>query len=346
MRELSLGPVMMDVAGHSLTKEEREALAHPLVGGVILFARNYESPEQLRALTADIRSVRSPALLIAVDQEGGRVQRFREGFTRLPPMRKLGELFDSAPSVAMNLAFNLGVVLATELKSHGVDFSFTPVLDLDFSQSGVIGDRAFHVDPFAVAQLAGNLIDGLASLGVGAVGKHFPGHGFATADSHVACAIDERPLNEIEATDMAPYRELIPRGLAAIMPAHVVYPNVDERPAGFSKIWLQDILRGRYGFEGLIFSDDLSMQAASVAGGVVERAQAALAAGCDMVLVCNAPEEAQKVLDGLGSATFVQARGEAMRKAGQEPFDVAQLRAYAGATQAYARARDAGLISV
>lgn len=344
MRELPLGPVMMDVAGHVLTAEEKEALCHPLVGGIILFARNYASPEQLRALTAEIRALRSPALLIGVDQEGGRVQRFREGFTRLPPMRSLGELFDTAPSVAMNVAYNLGVVLAAELRGHGIDFSFTPVLDVDFNQSGVIGDRAFHGKPEAIGWLAGELIAGLASLGVGAVGKHFPGHGFAAADSHVAFPVDERDLDAIRATDLAPYRDLIPRGLAAVMPAHVIYPKVDAQPAGFSRRWLQDILRGEYGFDGLIFSDDLSMEAASVAGGVVERARAALAAGCDMVLVCNAPEEARKLLQGLGPVNFSQTRGEAMRRQGSTPLDIAQLPVYTQAVQAYARACDSGLL--
>jgi beta-N-acetylhexosaminidase len=346
MLELPLGPVMMDVGGHVLTAEEKETLLHPLVGGVILFARNYDSPDQLRALTAEIRALRSPALLIGVDQEGGRVQRFRQGFTRLPPMRALGELYDSAPSVAMNLAHNLGVVLATELRAHGVDFSFAPVLDIDYSQSGVIGDRAFHGQATAIAALAGELIAGLASLGVGAVGKHFPGHGFAEADSHVAFPVDERDLDTIRAVDMAPYRELIPRGLAAVMPAHVIYPAIDAQPAGFSRRWLQDILRGEYAFDGLIFSDDLSMEAASVAGGVVERARAALAAGCDMVLACNAPEEARRLLQGLGSASFSQTRGEAMRRQGSGTFDAAGLPAYSQALQAYARACDSGLLKI
>ncbi|HKO88666.1 MAG TPA: beta-N-acetylhexosaminidase [Burkholderiales bacterium] len=345
MLNIPLGPVMLDVAGFSLSDEERSVLAHPLVGGVIFFARNYQSPEQLSALTADIRAVRSPSLLIAVDQEGGRVQRFREGFTRLPPMRALGQLFDTAPSAAMNLAHSLGVILATELRAHGVDFSFTPVLDIDFNQSSVIGDRAFHEKSDAIAYLAGELIEGLGTLGVGAVGKHFPGHGFAAADSHIAYPTDERELAAIEATDMRPYRELIPRGLAGIMPAHVIYPKVDARPAGFSQRWLQEILRRRYGFDGLIFSDDLSMEAASVAGGVVERARAALTAGCDMVLVCNAPIEARKLLDGLGTASLSQARAEAMRRQGSAIIDQHAIPAYKLALEALAQARGAGLMT-
>lgn len=343
MLELPLGPVMVDVAGFALSEAERETLRHPLVGGVILFARNYESPEQLKALTADIRALRSPGLLIGVDQEGGRVQRFREGFTRVPPMRVLGQLHDNAPAAAMNLAYAIGVVLAAELRAHGVDFSFTPVLDLDFGQSGVIGDRAFHGNADAVGQLAGELIAGLGSLGVGAVGKHFPGHGFAAADSHVAFPVDERDLSEISASDLRPYRELIPRGLAAVMPAHVIYSKVDAQPAGFSRRWLQEILRRDYGFDGLIFSDDLSMEAASVAGGVVDRARAALAAGADMVLVCNAPVKAAEVLAQLGTATLSQKRAEGMRGHDGGAIDL-QLPAYTQAAAALARARDTGLI--
>jgi beta-N-acetylhexosaminidase len=334
---------MVDIAGLALTEAERETLRHPLVGGVILFARNYESPEQLKALTAEIRALRTPALLIGTDQEGGRVQRFREGFTRVPPMRTLGTLFDNAPAAAMNLAHALGVVLAAELRAHGVDFSFTPVLDLDFGQSGVIGDRAFHGDSSAVGQLAGELIAGLGSLGVGAVGKHFPGHGFAAADSHIAFPVDERELTEIQARDLRPYRSLIPRGLAAVMPAHVLYPKVDAQPAGFSRRWLQEILRGDYGFDGLIFSDDLSMEAASVAGGVIERARAALAAGCDMVLVCNAPVKAAEVLAQLGEATLSQKRAEGMRAHDGARVDL-RLPAYTQAAAALASARDTGLI--
>src|SRR5690606_19560508 len=203
---LPLGPVMVDVAGHALTDAERDMLMHPLVGGVILFARNYQSPEQLRTLTADIRAVRTPALLIGVDHEGGRVQRFREGFTRLPPMRTLGRLHDREPALAQRLARAAGLVLADELQRHGVDFSFTPVLDLDYGCSRVIGDRAFHADPEVVAELAGALIEGLGALGMGAVGKHFPGHGGCEADSHVAIPVDERPLAEIEASDMRPFK--------------------------------------------------------------------------------------------------------------------------------------------
>lgn len=321
---LPLGPVMVDVAGHAMTDAEREMLAHPLVGGVILFARNYQSPEQLKALTADIRAVRTPALLIGVDHEGGRVQRFREGFTRLPPMRSIGRLYDREPSLAVHLARATGLVLADELRRHGVDFSFTPVLDLDFGCSQVIGNRAFHSQPDVVVELAGALIEGLGLLGMGSVGKHFPGHGGCEADSHVAIPVDERPLAAIEQSDMRPFRALFARGLTAVMPAHVIYPKVDAQPAGFSRRWLQDILRGQLGFDGVIFSDDLSMEGASVAGGPLARAQAALAAGCDIALVCNKPESARLVLDGLEAPPADAERLERLRQPAQA--DTASVR--------------------
>ncbi len=314
MSERPLGPVMVDVAGLALTAEERERLAHPLVGAVILFRRNYASPEQLRALTAAIRAVRTPALLIAVDQEGGRVQRFQDGFTRLPPMRTIGEAYARNAALARNLAHATGIVIGAELAAHGVDFSFAPVLDLDFDRAGgAIGNRAFHRDPAVVGDLAGALVDGLACMGVAAVGKHFPGHGYVTLDSHVDIPVDDRELAAIEAEDMAPYRALVPRGLAGVMPAHVIYPKVDPHPAGFSSFWIGEVLRRRLGFRGMVFSDDLSMEAASVAGDVVGRAQAALAAGCDMVLVCNAPEQASRVLDELLEATLDPVLAESMR---------------------------------
>lgn len=310
--ERPLGPVMLDVAGLALAAEEREMLAHPLVGGVILFARNYQSPAQLEALTAAIHAVRNPPLLIAVDHEGGRVQRFVAGFTRLPPMRALGRLYDREPTLAANLAGAIGVVLAAELRERGVDFSFAPVLDIDFGSSSVIGDRAFHATAAGVAALAGGLVAGLARMGMGAVGKHFPGHGYVRADSHHEVPIDERPLAAIEKDDLAPYRALIGKGLAGVMPAHVIYPAVDKRPAGFSPVWLKDILRGRMGFDGIVFSDDLSMEGASVAGGIVDRGRAALSAGCDMVLVCNAREAAQHLLDGLGAYSLDAGRAARM----------------------------------
>jgi beta-N-acetylhexosaminidase len=295
---LPLGPVMLDVAGGRLADADRRRLAHPLVGGVILFQRNYVSPEQLAELSAEIRAVRTPELLIAVDHEGGRVQRFREGYTPIPPMAELGALWDADRAGARRRSEAAGFVIAAELTSSGIDFSFTPVLDIDFGRSGVIGNRAFHREPEAVGELASALIEGLARGGASAVGKHFPGHGFAAADSHVAIPIDPRPLSQIRAVDLAPYRRLAHQ-LAGVMPAHVIYPEVDQAPAGFSRIWLHDVLRDEIGFDGVIFSDDLSMEGAAGAGGIVARARAALSAGCDMVLVCNRPDFADELLDGL-----------------------------------------------
>ena len=292
--QMPLGPLMIDIAGTELSVLDRERLCHPLVGGMILFSRNYESPEQLTRLCADIHALRTPALPIAVDHEGGRVQRFREGFTRLPAMRRLGEWLDRAsePAAVLAAARDIGYVLAAELRARGVDLSFAPVLDLDYGSSGVIGDRAFHRDPDLVAELAGALIDGLHQAGMTACGKHFPGHGHVAADSHVAIPLDERTLAAL-AEDMLPYRRL---KLDGVMPAHVIYPCVDDQPAGFSARWLK-MLREEFAFDGVIFSDDLSMEGASVAGGIVERANAAWAAGCDMLLVCNAPDSVGELLD-------------------------------------------------
>src|SRR5450759_2904513 len=308
----SLGPVMLDLAGLRLSAAESELLRHPLVGGVILFSRNYRSPQQLGELTAAIRALRKPELLIAVDHEGGRVQRFQEGFSRIPAMRRLGEAWDRDRAQACAAARDVAYVLASELLACGVDFSFTPVLDVDFGASGVIGDRAFHSEPEAVAQLSAGLIAGLREAGMASVGKHFPGHGYVRADSHLAVPVDERSYAEIEAVDLLPYRALIRHGLSAVMPAHVIYPKVDAHPAGFSSKWLKQILRGELNFDGMIFSDDLWMEGASVAGGVVARAHAALAAGCDMVLLCNAPEAAPKLLDGF-AGSLNRRRAEVMR---------------------------------
>jgi beta-N-acetylhexosaminidase len=310
---LPLGPVMVDVGGLQLDEADRRRLMHPLVGGIILFARNFASPAQVKALTAEIRALRKPELLICVDHEGGRVQRFREGFTAIPPMRRLGQLWDKDRAKAVRAAESTGHAIGAELAAHGVDFSFAPVLDLDYGASSVIGDRSFHASGEAVGALAAALVRGLHSAGMGAVGKHFPGHGYATADSHVAIPTDDRSFEEIMATDVAPYRPVIAAGLAGIMPAHVVYPQVDPSPAGFSAFWMKEVLRRQLGFEGVIFSDDLSMEGASVAGGMKERAMAALAAGCDVVLVCNAPDAADELLASLSLKADEASRVSRMR---------------------------------
>jgi beta-N-acetylhexosaminidase len=296
MTPLPRGPVMLDIAGIELTAEDRERLLHPSVGGIILFARNYASPRQLGLLTGAILALRDPPLLIAVDHEGGRVQRFHDGFTEIPPMRTLGQRWDHHALGAVDEAERLGRTIASELAAHGVDFSFTPVLDLDHGQSSVIGDRAFHRNPVAVAELAGALCRGLRAGGMAAVGKHFPGHGFVTADSHTETPVDDRALALLKNDDLLPFRALIGDGLEGIMPAHVVYPAIDSRAAGFSDVWLRTILRERMGFDGMIFSDDLSMAGAGFAGDVVARADAALTAGCDMVLVCNDAPAADMLL--------------------------------------------------
>lgn len=294
---MNLGPVMLDVVGTELTEDDRRRIRHPLTGGVILFARNYRSRQQLVELTASIHEVR-PGVLIAVDHEGGRVQRFKtDGFTKLPAMRALGRLWDSDVLAATKAATAVGFVLAAELRACGVDLSFTPVLDLDYGESGVIGDRAFHRDARVVAMLAKSLNHGLALAGMANCGKHFPGHGFVKADSHTEIPVDERGLKDILAEDAAPY-DWLGMSLSAVMPAHVIYPKVDRHPAGFSRKWLS-ILRKDMGFDGVIFSDDLSMEGASVAGSVIDGAYAALSAGCDMVLICNSPDKADQLLSGL-----------------------------------------------
>jgi beta-N-acetylhexosaminidase len=299
--ELPLGPVMLDVAATRLTGEDRRRLSHPFVGAVILFARNYESPEQIAELTREIRELREPHLLIGVDHEGGRVQRFRASYTPIPPMASFGKVWDRDRARALRGAQAAGYIIALELAGSGVDFTFAPVLDLDYSHSGVIGDRSFHRNPETVSELATAFIAGLARGGLTAVGKHFPGHGYVEADSHVAVPVDPRRLDEIRAQDMLPYRRLSPL-LGGVMPAHVIYVNVDPSPAGFSRFWLQQILRGELGFDGTIFSDDLSMEGASVAGNIVERGRSALEAGCDVAVVCNNAVSADALLANLAYA--------------------------------------------
>jgi len=291
-------PVVLDIASTTLNADDRRRLRHPLTGGLILFARNWESRAQLTALTAEIKAVR-PDVLLCVDHEGGRVQRFRsDGFTHLPPMRTLGELWMRDALAATDAATACGHVLGAELRACGVDLSFTPVLDLDHGGSSVIGDRAFHRDARVATMLAKSLMHGLLLAGMANCGKHFPGHGFVQADSHHAVPVDKRSLKAILADDAKPY-DWLSTSLASVMPAHVVYPKVDALPAGFSARWLRQILRGDLGFQGAIFSDDLSMEGAKVAGSAVDGALAALNAGCDMVLLCNQSIDGGQAVDAL-----------------------------------------------
>lgn len=297
---IARGPLVVDVAGTVMTAAEEARLLHPLVGGVILFTRNFTSRKQLAALTQRIHDLRTPRLLIAVDHEGGRVQRFRtDGFTTLPSMRALGAQWLKDPMNAMRMASHVGYVLGAELRACGVDLSFTPVLDLDFGVSSVIGDRAFDGDPRVVAMLARALSQGLAQAGMGACGKHFPGHGAVRADSHHAVPRDTRSLKKILEHDAAPYQWLGDQVIPSVMPAHVIYAKVDPMPAGFSAKWIKEILRKKMSYDGVVFSDDLTMEGAAVAGDMLARARAALNAGCDMALVCNRPDLADDLLSRL-----------------------------------------------
>jgi beta-N-acetylhexosaminidase len=289
---------MIDVQGTSLTQEDRELLTNPLVGGLILFTRNFASIEQLEELIRDARGVRSPPLLIGVDHEGGRVQRFRKDFTVLPPMRTVGREYDIDANAGKQLARQCGWLLAAELRGVGVDISFAPVVDLDYGVSSIIGDRSFHPDPRVVSELAIAFLSGMRDAGMVGTAKHFPGHGAVAPDSHVAMPVDRRELVDLD-KDLYPYHRLIDNGLASIMAAHVVFSSVDPLPAGFSRRWLQDELRGRMGFGGAIFSDDLNMAGAGVVGDMPERVRAALAAGCDMVPVCNNRQGVLQVIESL-----------------------------------------------
>lgn len=284
---MSLGPLMVDIAGQQLSAEDREILRHPLIGGLILFARNYADPVQLAALVADIHALRTPPLLVAVDQEGGRVQRFRAGFTSLPPAHMYGVLYDREPQTALRLAEDAAWLMASELRAAGLDLSFAPVVDLDRSMSAVIGDRAFHHSIKAVSELGRAWLLGMRRAGMAATAKHFPGHGAVAGDSHHMLPVDERPLDDIRQRDLKPYERLIKLMLPSLMMAHVVYAQVDPLPASFSRCWIAGELRERLGYRGAVFCDDLSMQATAVIGDYVQRANTALQAGCDMLPVCN-----------------------------------------------------------
>ncbi len=296
---MSLGPVMIDVEGLTLSPADRDFLNEPAVGGVILFARNFESIRQVTKLVSDIRAIRSPSLLVAVDHEGGRVQRFREGFTDMPPMRQIGREYDRNRDAGLDLSRQAGWLIASELRAVGVDLCFAPCVDLDWGISDIIGDRAFHSKPDAVSELAEAFSRGLRAAGMAAVAKHFPGHGAVVADSHLSLPVDRRRYGLI-LDDIRPYERMMNTGVVAgVMLAHIVYREIDDMPAGFSEYWIQRELRSRLGFGGAVFCDDLSMKAASHYGRMQDRARLALEAGCDMILVCNDRDAAHEAVDGL-----------------------------------------------
>ena len=322
---MTLGPLMLDIDGYELTSEDRELLQHPAVGGMILFTRNYDSSGQVGALIDDIHRLRDPHLLVAVDQEGGRVQRFRDGFTRLPPLACLGSIYDQDRLRARHLAEVTGWLMAVELRAIGVDISFAPVLDLNHGVSSVIGNRALHKRPEIVADLAHAYQSGMQAAGMAATGKHFPGHGCVEADSHHELPVDPRSYESIAQWDMLPFERMIHYGLAAVMMAHVIYSEVDANAAGFSSFWIREVLRNRLGFQGLVFSDDLSMEAAACAGDFTTRARAALEAGCDMVLVCNQREQAALVAEALVDYASPVTHTRLVRMHGRAASDLAQL---------------------
>ena len=302
---MSLGPLMIDIDGYELSELDKEILCHPLVGGVILFSRNYENTKQVSELCQQIHGLRNEPLLISVDHEGGRVQRFREGFTRIPCMQKLGELFDDNQAEALLAAESVAWLMAAELHEVGIDFTFAPVLDINYGRSEIIGDRSFSGNKKTLTHLASSFQRGLHKAGMVSIGKHFPGHGSVVPDSHIEIPIDERAYETIADEDVYPFKQLIKEGMDGIMPAHVIYQSVDDLPAGFSPFWVQTVLRGELGFKGTIFSDDISMHGASVIGNYEQRARQALKAGCDMVLVCNNRTGAEQVIDGLSSKSIL-----------------------------------------
>lgn len=329
-----IGPLMLDIQGTVLSDEEKNCLANPLVGGLILFSRNFESPAQLKQLVAAVRDI-APNIIIAVDHEGGRVQRFKEGFTVIPPMASLGKLFDRSPEDALQKAKDFGWIIGSELIAYDIDLSFAPVLDRDHGISKVIGDRAFSRDADTIIELASAFIDGMHEAGMVATGKHFPGHGGVAEDSHHQVPEDKRPLKALREDDLYIFNALIldEQKLDAVMPAHVIYSAVDKQPAGFSSVWLQKILRKELEFDGVIFSDDLAMEGASVAGSYSDRARVALNAGCDMILVCNQPQAALEVLrylETLNQASpgiFNNKRLKTMRLDRSKQKSIEQLRA-------------------
>jgi beta-N-acetylhexosaminidase len=321
---MSLGPLMVDIAGTELSAEDVRVLSHPMVGSVLLFTRNYSNPQQVAALTAAIRALRTPHLLIAVDHEGGRVQRFREGFTRLPAARLLGRRFDEDRRDALALAQSVGWLMASELRAVGVDFSFAPCIDLDYGVSEIIGDRAFHSDPDTVAALAVATMTGMREAGMAAIAKHFPGHGAVVADSHVALPVDRREFVDLEA-DIRPYRPLIDNNLPGIMAAHVVFPAMDALPASLSKRWITGVLRGEMGFHGCVFADDLTMAGAAAFGDAMARVELGLASGCDVLPICNDRHSVELVLGRFGAnvgSAASQARLVRMRARGEPPADL------------------------
>jgi beta-N-acetylhexosaminidase len=329
---LTLGPLMVDVAGKSLSAEDRDLLRHPLVGSVILFSRNYADPGPL---VEDIRGLRSPPLLVAVDHEGGRVQRFRNGFSVLPPARRIGLEFDADAHRGLEMARSLAWLMAAELRALHIDFSFAPCVDLDYGISEIIGDRAYHAQAEAVSRLALAVMQGMRHAGMAATAKHFPGHGAVVADSHLALPIDRRDLPDLE-PDLLPYRRLIPNELAAIMMGHVLFPAVDSVPASFSKRWVATVLRGELDFKGVIFADDLTMEGASAMGGIVARAEAALEAGCDVLPVCNRRASVIELLDGLTVLPGPASQMRILRMRGKDAPDRATLLA----SREYREARD------
>jgi beta-N-acetylhexosaminidase len=327
---MTLGPVMLDIEGCDLTDEDRRRLRHPQTGGVILFSRNYRDPQQLAGLCREIHELRDPRLLIAVDHEGGRVQRFRDGFQAIPAMGHLGDLYDDEPQQALRLAETFAWTMSAELLHYGVDLSFAPVLDIADPVSSVIGDRAFHRDPEAIAHLANAWVRGMRRAGMEAVGKHFPGHGSVEGDSHHVMPFDRRSFDRIEALDLVPFRRVIRTHLAGIMMAHVIYEQVDALAAGYSSYWIETVLRGRLHFDGVVFSDDLSMAGAESLGGYAERARGALDAGCDILLVCNNPDGADEVLQSLQGYSNPVTQMRMVRLHGQSAnenlFDCAEWR--------------------